>query len=1217
MRSPIRLTLGVLVLAVLAAPSAHADDTAFFSQSVPPNVLLVLDNSYSMREIMYHPEWDVSKSTCAIFDRIAPDNDSDPEDWDSGTGNKTDQAGRKTPYNCDPKTNHCRFQISDGTSGFVQTGTVTCENGSTKKSGYITRTFCGRTRNLYVDGLSACAGGNTWHSEVYVEWFFSPDADPYFLGNESNASTDPLMVDANDNGIDFITNTTYPLFKLTRLPAVKRIAKDVIYRVNSNCGQGGGFPCPTGSSDRVRFGIATFDKNSGAPGGYVVAEVDDYSSNATSLDSAILKIKNNASTPLAETLFKTYTYFMSRDSSDRPFGKDNSTRFPEYKYKLSDGANSSSAPGDPLVCPGGQPCECQKNFVILVTDGQPNRDDFSTSGSGNTNTSGRTLGFDDFEDKLVGDYNADGQVEEPSGTSGWLYLDDLAKFMHENDFRLDLDDPQVIDVYTVGFATPADANNLLSDAAREGGGSFFASSQSGEMTAKLLDVIHEIIEKSQSFTAATVPAVRTSADDSFYVSTFTPSDKSGFWEGHLNAWTLTTDGRILDKGGLCALDEDPPCREGAFLPAAEPWWDAAEEIPTESSRQLFTVVPGTPGKVPFKHTLLTSGPSNQVDAADLGLAFPPPVAYPGSAATTAEQLAAEVVANVRGCEFGTGANGVACVPRTSTLGDIFHSSPVVVPAPSAFLDEESYQAFATNFSTRDRVIMAGANDGFLHLFNAGVWQTSTTPTGPAEPPGYDTGTGVEVAGFMPYTARQNAKELAVDSGARDFYFVDGSPTVADAWIHSSGDGRQASKASDGSEWKTVLVGGMRQGGRQYYALDVTDPAAASYPDYMWEFPLESDWVGQPSITDYMGQTWSEPVITRIRVKVDVGGGFDDNGGQGYERWVAIFGAGYDVVSDPNEAGYDPAAKAGRAIIVLDLKSGRILARKKFDPLASDGQQEMLYGFPSTPAVFDLDFDGFADVIYIGDLGGQVWKWVITDLAEDVANGSGNESQPGWTFKKYFEAPVYDNGSQIFYKSFFHAPAATYRNGKLWLAFGTEERTNLPFAGFAGTPAENNRFYAVTDLDPLERMSPALATLNEGDLLQITLDGSCQDVTGYRGYYFLAEDGEKFVTQVDIFFYWVFVASYKPTSTTGPCEAGGEAFLYAFKIYCGEGLFSDSGGNPTSRVDLDEGSLPSDPKVSVGPSGSDVIIIQKARVKSKATGIGIDDRTGQAYWRQME
>ena len=111
--------------------------------------------------------------------------------------------------------------------------------------------------------------------------------------------------------------------------------------------------------------------------------------------------------------------------------------------------------------------------------------------------------------------------------------------------------------------------------------------------------------------------------------------------------------------------------------------------------------------------------------------------------------------------------------------------------------------------TRKRVVFAGSNDGWVHGFNAGEFQTLPTPK-------YDRGTGEETFGFMPWPVRQAAREIPRDTGARDFYGVDGSPSVADAWIDA--DGNEV-KASDGSEWRTVLLGGLRQGGPSVVLID--------------------------------------------------------------------------------------------------------------------------------------------------------------------------------------------------------------------------------------------------------------------------------------------------------------------------------------------------------------------------------------------------------------
>ena len=49
-----RLAAGLLTL-LACSLVASADDTTLFSTSFPPNVLLMVDNSNSMNEIMRHP----------------------------------------------------------------------------------------------------------------------------------------------------------------------------------------------------------------------------------------------------------------------------------------------------------------------------------------------------------------------------------------------------------------------------------------------------------------------------------------------------------------------------------------------------------------------------------------------------------------------------------------------------------------------------------------------------------------------------------------------------------------------------------------------------------------------------------------------------------------------------------------------------------------------------------------------------------------------------------------------------------------------------------------------------------------------------------------------------------------------------------------------------------------------------------------------------------
>jgi type IV pilus assembly protein PilY1 len=1129
-----RILAGLAALCALVLPARGAraqDDTVLFSTNVAPNVLLLLDNSGSMNEIVWHP----------AFDPTA--------------------------------TYSCSYYAPDTIGESINNNT--------------TLTRCGITRTLYHDNRT---GFNTRYRGNYLNWLFSP---------ASNAAYAEIQQGNNGFPSSCVGGASFAKYQRSRMTAAKQAIQDIVCEVNL--------------VRDVRFGLAIFrspgsGSGSDSNGGFVIEPVDFYNSGqAADFDAALQSIDPDAWTPLSESLFQLYTYFMSRTATDRPFGKDGVTRFPMYSYRASSSGvggeyTTNQYPDSPVQY------ACQKSFVIIITDGEPTRDDFDL-----TNPTNTTTGYSDFVARLIGDWNPDGEVEEQddlvcTDCESSFYLDDIALFMRQRDFRPDMTGDQLIDTYTVGFTTGPIANSLLQRTAQNGNGLFFQSNNAEELSQAIIDAFIDIIEKSQSFTAATVPATRTASGEKLYVSLFVPSGRTPYWEGHLRSYEITGAGEIHDANGNCALNDPNPgeCFQGPFKPDAVHFWDAGEEITDPSARELLTskVVGVTPTMVPFDTSLT---------ALDLGVVFPPSVTYPFSTALGAEGLTDEIVQNVRGCEMGTGVldpllvlTPQDCTNRYWLLGDIFHSNPVVIGNPALFDSDPSYVQFAQNLDGRTRMIYAGTNDGWIHGFVAGNWDPGATP------PGYDDGTGFEAFGFMPWSVREVIRNVPTDTGGRDYYGVDGSPTAADVWLYTSPT--TAAKLANGSEWKTVIVGGLRQGGGSYYALDVSDPGGAGYPGYLWEFPRENS---PASVKALMGQTWGDPIVTKIRVKV----GGNDNGGEGFERWVAIVTGGYHPTGDPNNpATYDPVYTAGRAIAILDMKTGRPLAVKAFDAgaAASDPQSQMRYAIASTPAVYDLDFDGFADVIFVGDLGGNVWKWVIHEIGEDRANdGSGLLTQPAWVFRKFFDAPEWTQGSNpTHYKSFFFPPAGTLRSGTLWLAFGSGERANVQFQGTTNT-GDNNRFYAMTDLDPFEVAAPAYATLLESNLLNVTSNDNCANLTSYRGYYIVGVDAEKWVTNVDLFLHYVFAASFIPSATLDPCTIGGQATLYVFKIYCGEGFF-DSGGNPDRTYDLGAG-LPTDPRITVGTEGdgSNRVIINKqgGEILSLVSPPGFKI-FGLYYWREL-
>ncbi len=517
----IRFRLATAILAVgalLPAVRAGADDTALFSATVPPNVVLLVDNSGSMAHIVWHEAYDPEITySCNETNGGWPDPDA--------TG----------------------FSLHD-----------------------VTVTRCGTTRTYYVDPELEAKGIWTRFSFRYLNWLHSlPDGDPILA-----------EIAASNNGSfsSCLGGGSFHKYKRSRTTAAKHILREVICQVNA--------------SGAVRFGLAQFRKGSDPTGGYLAVPVDDYTAtHAAAIDAFIDDLSPEAWTPLGETLFQVYTYFMSRDDDDRPLGVDGKTKFPKYVYSTSEsgagGAETSSPPDSPVQY------NCQKNFVVIITDGEPTKDDFDED-PGST-----SHGFEDF-DKLVGDFNPDnaapedpssGQPEEPgsiptcTGCESALYLDDIAMFMQQRNFRPDMatdESPMVIDTYTVGFTTSDFANQLLQKTADVGNGQFYFSNDAESLAAAIVGALTDIIEKSQSFTAATVPASRTVDGGQIYISFFIPSSKPGTWEGHLKSFEFTSAGDVLDIGGQCVADEGPggdqlpPCDNGPLRTNAVGYWDAAE-----------------------------------------------------------------------------------------------------------------------------------------------------------------------------------------------------------------------------------------------------------------------------------------------------------------------------------------------------------------------------------------------------------------------------------------------------------------------------------------------------------------------------------------------------------------------------------------------------------------------------------------------------------------
>jgi len=317
--------------------------------------------------------------------------------------------------------------------------------------------------------------------------------------------------------------------------------------------------------------------------------------------------------------------------------------------------------------------------------------------------------------------------------------------------------------------------------------------------------------------------------------------------------------------------------------------------------------------------------------------------------------------------------------RKWKLGDVLHTSPVVIPTPNLnFFDyadtntntNKAYATYASNniretTSTGTRIIIVGANDGQLHAFKT-----------------YD---GSEAWSFIPPNLLSQLSLMTHAShptGLTHTYFVDGPLGAAEVWIPSSGTGAIGSTAKSAGDWHTYLSVSEGRGGITslwssstgcdygfsqtysstynnycgYYTLDITNTTAA--PIFKWRLGGTSGLSAADAA--YLGQAWSRMFFGRVRINNN-------------EKWVGIIGGGY---SGTNCAGGGTCSDTrGKGFYVVDASNGSILWKFNYATSTSSTTSPlMVYNLVAEPLGVDSDNDGFMDTAYIGDLGGNVWRF---------------------------------------------------------------------------------------------------------------------------------------------------------------------------------------------------------------------------------------------------
>ena len=278
--------------------------------------------------------------------------------------------------------------------------------------------------------------------------------------------------------------------------------------------------------------------------------------------------------------------------------------------------------------------------------------------------------------------------------------------------------------------------------------------------------------------------------------------------------------------------------------------------------------------------------------------------------------------------------------RDKILGDIVSSSPVSIGYQnlgydllqgysgdegtlySKFLGEQQ-RLFTDIAGDPQTVIYVGANDGMLHAFHD------------SESVADD---GRELFAYIPGSLHGRLKDLASPDYSHQYY-INGNHSVGHACFDDNGIN---------CTWKSILVGSLGEGGRTIYALDVSDPFNFDETNVLWEYSFDDTRAGTANSQD-MGFIKGAPQIVRL-----------NNG-----KWGVVFANGYN--SDSKTA----------KLFILDVEDGTEIA--VIDTLVGGPNNE---NGLATPLVVDVTGDRVADMVYAGDLLGNLFKINIADSDPD-------------------------------------------------------------------------------------------------------------------------------------------------------------------------------------------------------------------------------------------
>lgn len=439
----------------------------------------------------------------------------------------------------------------------------------------------------------------------------------------------------------------------------------------------------------------------------------------------------------------------------------------------------------------------------------------------------------------------------------------------------------------------------------------------------------------------------------------------------------------------------------------------------------------------------------------------------------------------------------------------------------------------------------------------------------------DGSNGKELFSYLPNALFPKLTKLTQTNYAHDYY-VDGDIAVSTTFE---------------TPGKNILVGSLGRGGKALFALDVTAPSTFGESQVLWEYS-EAD----------LGLTMGRPIIAKL-----------NNG-----KAAVIVGNGYNSATERG------------MLLIIDVETGALI--RKIDTMA--GSSAYTNGLAS-PRGWDSDGNGTLDLLYVGDLLGNLWKIDLSSSTPaDWGSAFGTASLP----VPFFVAKDGTGATQPITGMVglgINARKGDPNFGKRYVFFGTgryittSDVTNKQTQSWYGlidngTAITNSR----TDL---KQRSIEIEDTIAGTAARAFSAATAGDMSGKKGWYIdLASPtngalGERMIGEHKLFDQVLVATSMTPDPDE--CKPGGSGFLNAVDPFTGAALTNlffdvnnDLQFNDTDRLGTQKRAVGSiDPGINLP---SDGILIGNRIVSSGTSGstssksVNRIIRTGRITWREV-